>query len=111
MQQKKISFTISVLKNLANISLPAQKKNKVIKKARLKERLLKKNSSLFFALRKERSYRLKKTNNGVIIKKRGKVAEWTNAPVLKTDVVNSYRGFESLPSRSFSFLSKSSITI
>ena len=29
----------------------------------------------------------------------GKVAEWTNAPVLKTDVVLSYRGFESLPSR------------
>ena len=27
MQQKKISFTILVLKNLENISLPAQKKN------------------------------------------------------------------------------------
>ena len=32
-------------------------------------------------------------------KDQGKVAEWMNAPVLKTDVVNSYRGFESLPSR------------
>ena len=32
-----------------------------------------------------------------LIASKGKVAEWLNAPVLKTDVVKSYRGFESPP--------------